>query len=203
MKALVISESFVIRDGMIHILKQEFKLEKVNVKLKVEEVLEDDLEDIDIVFLDIKKDDYYNVDNMLSLICTNEKSKVIVLDTGRNKKLFVKAVRVKLDGYLLDIEDREELIYKIRKILAGNQYYDTDLLHDILKDNFSIDSSEFTNREIEVIRNINEGYTNKEIGKNMKISEYTVKRHISNILKKLDLKNRKEILDYLSQKSYC
>ena len=59
-------------------------------------------------------------------------------------------------------------------------------------------SDSLTNREKEIIQLIGEGLDNKQIAKKIYIEECTVKKHVSNILKKLNLRSRKDIIIYLS-----
>ena len=61
-------------------------------------------------------------------------------------------------------------------------------------------TNSLTSRENEVLEKVGEGYSNKDIAKSLHISEHTVKKHISNILVKLDMRNRKDLIIYIKEK---
>ena len=107
----------------------------------------------------------------------------------------LKAVDIGVDGYILKDSESAELKKAINAILAGENYIQASLIpalnnrlanRDIDKD--KIDS--LTGRELEVLIQVASGMFNKEIATSLNISERTVKNHISNIFKKIDVSDR-------------
>lgn len=79
--------------------------------------------------------------------------------------------------------------------MLGKKYYDTDSMSKILKEGYIKDEGLLSRREKEVLKEVQRGYKNREIGDLLGISELTVKRHITNILSKLKLSKREDIIN--------
>lgn len=202
-KVLLISDSFILREGMKSLLKEKFKVNSVIEKNKLHEIYYNEVIDVDLIFLDIKKNDYLYLSGLMkNKKNINENVKIIVLDQNKDNDLFIKLVNEDINGYLFDIDDKDELIYKIKKVTNGNEHYDTDLLCNILVDVYEKEDDFLSKREKEIMNEIELGNKNKEIGNNLGISESTVKRHISNILSKLNLNNKYEIIEYMNNRNY-
>ncbi len=121
--------------------------------------------------------------------------KIVILDKKQNKDSFFKFMDLDIDGYIIYLDNKEELIYKIKKIMLGKKYYDTDSMSKILKEGYIKDEGLLSRREKEVLKEVQRGYKNREIGDLLGISELTVKRHITNILSKLKLSKREDIIN--------
>ena len=107
------------------------------------------------------------------------------------KKDFRRARELGVDGYVLKEAFPEELIAAIRLVYRGRKYYDPSMV-DLVMNKDEDDSliEQLTPRELEVLRALGEGLNNKDIAKKLFITEYTVKKHVSQILAKLDLTGR-------------
>ena len=105
------------------------------------------------------------------------------------------AVDIGVDGYILKDSELAELKRAISAVIDGENYIQPSLIpalnnqlvnRDIEKDKINL----LTNRELEVLAQVANGMFNKEIATNLNISERTVKNHISNIFKKIDVSDR-------------
>ena len=105
------------------------------------------------------------------------------------------AVDIGVDGYILKDSEFVELKRAINAVLEGENYIQPSLIpalnsqlvnRDIEKDKIAL----LTSRELEVLAQVANGMFNKEIATNLNISERTVKNHISNIFKKIDVSDR-------------
>lgn len=127
-------------------------------------------------------------------------SKVIILTMHNEASLIKKVMDIGADGYLLKNADSEELISGLRTVLDGKAYFSSEVTQSLLNPNssakgsFDLDPdtmnlSKLTEREIEVLKLIAEGFSNKEIGEKLYISHRTVDTHRTNLMKKLDSHN--------------
>ncbi len=126
-------------------------------------------------------------------------SKVIMLTIHSEREYLVEAVKLGARGYVLKDADSDVLIDAIKKVHSGESYIPSNLVTELIKDFSSPlykDDNELTEREIEVLKAIADGMSNKEIGKLLFISEKTVKNHISNIFRKLDINDRTQAAIY-------
>ena len=140
------------------------------------------------------------VDN-ISLIKESFKDiKTIVFNKHNDKNIFIKCLKNKIESCIFDIGESDELLHIIRTVIKGKKYYDLDILDEIMdnKETFNKSSYEdLTERESQVLHMVGLGYTNKEIAKKLYISEHTIKKHITSILSKLDMRNRKDLIIYI------
>lgn len=121
--------------------------------------------------------------------------KVLILTVHGEVEYLLKAVDIGVDGYILKDSESSELKRAINAVIEGESYIQPKLIpslnnrlvaRDMDKD--KIDS--LTGREIEVLSQLANGKFNKEIATSLNISERTVKNHISNIFKKIDVLDR-------------
>lgn len=123
------------------------------------------------------------------------KVKVLVL-TGHNEtEYLVKAVDIGINGYVLKDSESAELKKAIFTIADGETYIQPSLIPAlnskmIQKNEDEIKIDALTKREMEVLKEMSVGKFNRDIAKEMKISERTVKNHISSIFKKLEVTDR-------------
>ncbi|WP_097026407.1 response regulator transcription factor [Clostridium peptidivorans] len=194
MNILLVSESFMVREGMENLFKNEFNSVHVKAFSRLSELKIIDFLDIDFTFIDMKQE---SVDNLKIIgeakqLFTNLRA--MVLDLNRDKDIFKKVIDFDIEGYVLSICEKEELIYEINKILKGRKVYEADLLKSVMNDSGQDSISILTTREREVMNKVADGLNNKDIAKVLFITESTVKKHVSSILYKLNLRNRKEVI---------
>ena len=149
----------------------------------------------DILLLDINMP---NLDGLqvLNIIKTQKMDcKVIVLTIHNEIEYLIKAIDFNCDGYILKDSDFDTLKNAIMTVYEGQTYIEPTLVpmlnvrlaeRDLMKDK----SKELTRREVEVLKMIASGSSNKEIASTLSISERTVKNHVSNIFKKIDVSDR-------------
>jgi len=108
------------------------------------------------------------------------------------------------EGYVLKDAEPSVLIEAIRNVSRGQSFIQPSMTKELVKEFNRVtlhekeknDDNNLTSREIEVIELIAEGMINKEIAKRLYISEKTVKNHVSNIFKKLDVSDRTQAAIY-------
>ena len=145
------------------------------------------------------------VDKIIDLKKNNSTLRVLLIDFNHNKETFFKISKHNIDGYILGDFAKIDLDYAIHKISNGNRFYDRELLYKIVdtQPNETIKTNTIntalTKREIEILKNIAIGLSNFEISTRLNISENTVKKHISNIFIKIDVKDRTQATIYAYQ----
>lgn len=130
-------------------------------------------------------------------------AKVIILTTFDEDEYIQNAISFGAKGYLLKNTKPNKIIEAIKMVHAGNSVIQEEVLNkiskNILNDNNTKDLSIFTERELEIIKEICKGSSNKEISNNLFISEGTVKNYITSILQKTNLNHRTQIaINYLN-----
>ncbi|MGL4796566.1 MAG: response regulator transcription factor [Paraclostridium sp.] len=197
MSILVISDSFVIRDGVGSLLKEILNTDKLKLFSSIEEVKYKNLNKLEFVFVDIKKDDIHKLVEIYEIKNKLENVKVMILDTSKDKDILIKSVEYDFESYITSLADKEDLIYIIKKLSKGHRFYDSDLTKVILCNINKSGIEILTDREKEVLFKIADGFNNRDIADKLNITEYTVKKHVSSILSKLNLKSRKDAIIYV------
>lgn len=149
----------------------------------------------DILLLDINMPKKNGIE-VLEYIKQNKiPVKVLILTVHNEVEYLLKAVDIGIDGYLLKDSSYDELKEAIDVVISGNTYIQPSLLPALNEsmEDYALDKERIeclTKRELDVLRLISEGCSNKKISDELTISERTVKNHISHIFKKIDVEDR-------------
>ena len=196
MKILVVSESFIIRDSLNHILNEILDTDDIITVSNLNNVLDKELLEIDFSFIDVNKNNISIVERLSKIRRQFKSLKIMILDSKKDIELFIKSVDYGIDGYILNIDDKDEFIYIIKKVLNGKKFYDSELLQYTIHNEKTNNEIDLTNREKCVLNYVCKGLSNKDIANELKVTDYTIKKHVSNILSKLHLRNRQDIILY-------
>lgn len=192
---LIISKSFIIREALSLFFSNRFKDYKVRCTKDLKEAEDYNLININFVFVDTEqsKDSISDIKDVFS------DSKIMVFNKDKNKEIFIECFKNGINSYIVDIPEKDELMHILNTVIKGKKYYDVDLLEEMINErtgnNFE-DSNVLTDRENQVLDKVSIGLTNKEIAKELYVSEHTIKKHVTNILSKLDMRNRRDLIIY-------
>lgn len=202
-KILIADDNSFIREGMKIILStyEEFEvLETVNDGQEALAYCKK--HEVDIALLDVRMPNMNGVE-ATKLICEQTKTKPLILTTFDDDEYILDAVKNGAKGYLLKNNDPERIRDAIKGVYNG-QTVMQDVVLDKIKSNLlenkeeesKIDKTLFTERELSIIALIAKGFSNKEISKQLFISEGTIANYITSILGKTGLEHRTQIAIY-------
>lgn len=193
---MIADDHSLIREGLKQLLEFDGSMEIVAEASNGIDCLEKiDTVDVEILLLDINMPEMNGLEVLEEIKNRKIDIKVLILTVHNELEYLIKAVDIGADGYILKDSESMELKRAIHSVLSGESYIQASLIpalnnrlanRDIDKD--KIDS--LTTREMEVLIQVANGMSNKEIATNLNISERTVKNHISNIFKKTDVSDR-------------
>ncbi len=195
---LIADDHALIREGIKQILELEGDICVIGQANDGEEAFElAEKLNPDIILLDINMPNINGIEALRRFKDMGIKSKVIILTIHEDKEYILKTLKLGANGYMLKDSSANSLIEGIRRVAKGEKYIQSSVadLVSASRDDDSVDKSieqinSLTNREYEVLILIAEGLNNKDIAERLYISEKTVKNHVSNIFKKLDLNDR-------------
>ena len=195
-RVMLADDHVLMREGIRQLLEFDKSIEVVAEANDGEECIEKLLEvKPEILLLDINMSKKDGIEVLKEIKKQNIDVKVLILTVHDSIEYLVKAVELGVDGYILKDSESAELKKAITTIMSGESYIQPKLIpalnnrlvaRDIDKD--KIDS--LTSRELEVLIQVANGLFNKEIAASLNISERTVKNHISNIFRKIEVFDR-------------
>jgi DNA-binding NarL/FixJ family response regulator len=118
--------------------------------------------------------------------------RVIALTASTDEARMMGVLRAGATGYIRKDAEPEVLVAAIRSVASGKTYIEPSIVRQFLSE--AIPHNDLTERELEVLRRIALGRSNKEIGETLFISEETVKSHVGKILAKLHAENRAQAI---------
>lgn len=196
-KIMITDDHSMIREGLKNLLELEGDIEVIAEAENGEECLEKLASGVkpDVLLLDINMPKMNGLEVLKNLKERKLKIKVLVLTVHNETEYLMKAVDIGINGYVLKDSESSELKKAITAIADGENYIQPSLIPALNskmieknEDELKIDS--LTKRELQVLKEVAVGKFNRDIAKEMEISERTVKNHISSIFKKLDVTDR-------------
>jgi DNA-binding NarL/FixJ family response regulator len=150
----------------------------------------------DVVLLDVRMPEGSGLDVLRELAKLEVSIRAIILTTFDDDAVFLEACRLGAKGYLLKDVSLQALTGAIRTVAAGSTMFNPTVTERLLRVLQSTPASgkpipeALTVRETEILRLMTGGYSNAEIAFALRVAEGTVKNHVSNILNKLDVRDR-------------
>jgi len=141
----------------------------------------------DVTLMDLQMPDVNGIDAITTIRREYPQARIIVLTTYEGDALARRALKAGVAGYLLKDMIRTELLEAIRSVNVGKRYIPLKIAAE-LAEHFAED--DLSEREIEVLREVAGGTSNKIIASHLSISEATVKAHVQNIMLKLGASDR-------------
>ena len=195
-KIMITDDHSMIREGLKNLLELDGDIEVIAEAVDGEDCLEK-LEVVkpDVLLLDINMPKMNGLEVLKNLKARKSKIKVLVLTVHNEIEYLLKAVDIGVNGYVLKDSESSELKKAIFALVEGETYIQPSLIPALNskmiennEDEVKIDS--LTRRELEVLKLLAVGMYNKEVAEKLNISERTVKNHVSNIFKKLEVTDR-------------
>jgi DNA-binding NarL/FixJ family response regulator len=141
----------------------------------------------DVTLMDLKMPRMNGIEAISAIRQEAPRARIVVLTTAAGDVQMIRAFKAGAVGYLLKNFLRTDLIDTIRLVNAGHRRIPPEIAQEIAE--HSADDA-ITARELDVLRGIAKGRSNKIIASSLNISEHTVKNHMKNILSKLDANDR-------------
>ena len=155
----------------------------------------------DVILMDLVMPEMDGIEAIRQIKTLHLEARILVLTTFTGEEMIFPAIKAGALGYQLKDSSPENLIEAIRQVCQGEPSLHPIIARKVLQELLTPSekpptSDPLTQREVEVLRLIAQGYENKEIAKKLTISEATTRTHVSNILNKLHLASRTQAALY-------
>ena len=199
-KQILIADSEeVFRKGLNSVLTENYNIDIYEVCSSKELFALDSLKKIDVILIDYTSDGF-NITDISKINTTFSNIKILAITPYINSQTIIQAVKTGVFSYVKKNCSAKEIIESIDETFSGRKFYCREIIKKMSEESIDIvncKSEYFVNeefialsdRELEVIKYIAEGYTNAQIAAILYISNHTVNTHRKNILKKLSVNN--------------
>ncbi len=205
-RVLVVDDHPVWRDGVRSDLESSGIAEVVGEASDGGQAIERAREVMpEVVLMDLQMPTVSGVEATRGIVEESPHVKVLVLSASAEEPDVLEAVKAGASGYLLKSSTSEEVVSAVARVHEGEPVFTPSLAGLVLSEFRRIsrkepDEPDLTPRENEVLKLVAKGYTYREIGERLFISTKTVQNHVQNILTKLQLRKRYELMRYAIQK---
>lgn len=152
----------------------------------------------DVILMDIRMEGMTGLEAGEIILNKHPEAKILYLTTFLDDDYIIKALNIGAKGYMLK-QNYESIVPSIKAVASGQNVYGNEIitkLPNLMNQTSSTkvyEDNGITEKELELITQIAEGYSNKEISETLYLSEGTVRNYISLILEKLNLRDRTQI----------
>ncbi len=206
-RVMICDDHALFRRGLIMVLEAEDDIEVVAEAEDGEDAVEKAAEFVpDVVLMDVRMPGVDGIEATRRIAEKVPTAKILMLTVSDEEEDLYEAIKAGATGYLLKEVSIEEVAPAARAVVAGQSLISPSMASKLLgefsnlakraEERTSVPAPRLTERELEVLRLVAQGKSNREIAGDLYISENTVKNHVRNILEKLHLHTRMEAVMY-------
>jgi len=207
MKILIIDDHALFRDGL------KLVLEDLDTDINVFEagsyeaakIIIDEKTDIDLVLLDLGLPEISYIDALLAIRQQLPDSLVVILSGTEDHRMIERALQHGARGYIPKSSPAKIMLNALQLVISGGIYIPPEILQN---DSAGIITDEkdpgdnLTTRQRDVLQQLADGKSNRDIGKVLNLTESTVRAHVAAILKTFNVSNRTQAVQHAMQKSW-
>ena len=204
MKVLIVDDDSLVAMSLKTILSSDDEIEVVglgNDGLEAIKLYEE--QKPDVLLMDIRMSGMSGLDAGSEILSKHSDARILYLTTFNDDEYIIRAISIGAKGYIIK-QDFESIIPAVKSVYKGQSVFGnaiTEKLPDIInkKKEFDYGAHGITPQEKEIIEEVAKGLSNKEIADKLCLSEGTVRNYLSNVLRKLDLRDRTNLAIFYYQ----
>lgn len=206
-RVMICDDHALFRRGLIMVLEAEDDIEVVGEAEDGRDAVERVADIVpDVVLMDVRMPEIDGIEAARLISDEAPSAKILMLTVSDEESDLYEAIKAGATGYLLKEISIEEVASAVRAVVSGQSLISPSMASKLLTEftnlakradeRTSVPTPRLTERELEVLRLVAQGMSNREIAGELYISENTVKNHVRNILEKLHLHTRMEAVMY-------
>ncbi len=202
MKLIIADDDTLISDSLKIYIEMDKDIDVIGTAKNGEEVIKLCEEEIpDVILMDVRMPEMNGVEATRIIKQRWQGLHIVMLTTFNDSELIKEALSVGADGYLLKSTPADGIVERIKAIGKGAVVFDTTVLKNIYQTNPNMSADlkrkeSLTQREDEILYLVAQGHSNKEIAETLYLSVGTIRNIISEILSKLELRDRTQLAVY-------
>jgi DNA-binding NarL/FixJ family response regulator len=200
-RVLVADDQAMVRAGFRLLLADEPDIDVVaEASNGLEAVVEADRTHPHVVLMDIRMPEVDGLEATRRILATDPSTRILILTTFDLDEYIYRALQAGASGFVLKDDPPEQLIAAVRTVAGGDALLSPSVTRRVIQQFTRAhkqppkEVETLTPRELDVFRLITKGYSNAEIGRDLFISDTTVKTHVTRVLQKLDLRDRAQAI---------
>jgi DNA-binding NarL/FixJ family response regulator len=201
-RVLVVDDQAMVRAGFRLLLGDEPDIEVVaEASNGLEAVTEAARHHPDVVLMDIRMPELDGLEATRRILAADANARILILTTFDLDEYVYRALKAGASGFVLKDDPPERLIAAVRTVAEGDALLSPSITRRVIQQFTRVPQQTppkavetLTSREMDVFRLITQGLSNAEIGRELFISDTTVKTHVGRLLQKLDLRDRAQAI---------
>ena len=206
-RVMIVDDHEVVREGLRSLLRRRQELAVVGEAGSMASAIEEARRtEPDVIIMDVRLPDGSGVESCREIRAERPDTKVIMLTSYADEEAVFASIMAGAVGYLLKQTSTKTLIEAIERVMQGESLLDPAVTQRVLervrsgKQDEDEELALLSEQERKILDLIAKGMTNKEIAKEIFLSDKTVKNYVSSILSKLNLRRRSEAAAFISRK---
>ncbi len=205
-RVLIVDDQTLFRTGLASLLSEDERVEVVGQAIDGSEAVKQAIKfKPDVVLMDLKMPNVDGIEATRQILEAVPGAKVLILTTFETDSQVIQALKAGASGYVLKDSSAAAIVSSIVAVMSGERVMASAVANRVLEMlTGTTTPKEFydglTNREIEILKLLANGMANKQIAYRLKISEKTVRNHVSNTYEKLGIYDRSQAVLYAVKK---
>ncbi|WP_313901047.1 response regulator transcription factor [Occallatibacter riparius] len=199
-RVLIVDDHPVLRDGILASIRAQSDMEVVGEATCGQEAISlFSQKRPDITLMDLRLPDMSGNDAIVQIRSTFPNARIIVLTTYQGDVQAIKAFKAGAMAYLLKSSLRKDLLNTIRSVLEGRKVIPPEIAAAMAS---HVADDELSARELQILRHVADGLSNKLIADRLSLSPDTVKSHLANVMAKLNANDRTHAVTIAVKRGY-
>jgi DNA-binding NarL/FixJ family response regulator len=196
LKVLVVDDDKLVANSLKTILETDADIEVVGTLNSGEQAVEQYAKLLpDVVLMDIRMQGMTGLEAAQHILANYPEARILFLTTFSDNEYIARALKIGVKGYLLK-QNFESIVPSVKTVFAGQRVFGDEIVTKMPNIRGSADSFEsfgLSDREVELLTQIADGLSNREIAQKLYLSEGTVRNYVSTMLDKLNLRDRTQL----------
>lgn len=199
-QVVIMDDNLLLREGIKSLLETNSQIKVIGMATTLSEITKIISKNCpDTVLINVRRGEAEYIKTLRKIRTSNAETYCLAICKSLDGIKIHNLIKQGTRGILMGNASAEQMLEAVVAVSNGRVWLQPELTETLLlelAETVPSDTDPLTKKEIQIVKLVSEGYTNKEIANTLNLSESTIKIHVTNILRKLHLKNRSQITRY-------